>query len=79
MQKKKKSLLPQFDTATFCVYVHRSSLTLLVVQQEVAVLVAAGDGVGDAISVWVVGVDDGDQRVRTGVLAEEGLITDRGR
>lgn len=58
---------------------HRLSLTLLVVQQEVAVLVAASDGVRDGVSVRVVGVNDGDQRVWTGVLAQEGLITDRER
>lgn len=50
-------------------------LTLLLVQQEVAVLVAAGDGVRDAVPVRVVGVNDGDQRVRTGVLAQEGPVT----
>lgn len=52
----------------FCAYASPLSLTLLVVQQEVAVLVAASDGVRDAVAVRVVGVNDGDQRVRTGIL-----------
>lgn len=44
------------------------SLTLLVVKQEIAILIASSDGVGDAISVRVVGMNDGNQSVRTGIL-----------
>lgn len=47
---------------------HCISLTLLVVQQEVAVLIAASDSVRDGISVRIVGVNDGDQRVWTSIL-----------
>lgn len=50
-------------------FIHVFSLTLLVVQQEVAVLIAASDGVRNCVSVWVVGMNDGDQRVWTGILA----------
>ena len=71
--------LPSDGKTPSLAIVRHSPLTLLVVQQEVAVLVATGDGVGDAVSVRVVGVDDGHQRVWTGVLAEEGLVTGRGR
>lgn len=53
-------------------------LTLLVVQVEVAVFISASDRIRDAIPVWVVGVDDGDQRIRTSILTEEGLIPDGG-
>lgn len=52
------------------------SLTFLFVQQEVAVLIAASDCVGDSVPVRVVGVNDGDQRVRTGVLAQEGPVAE---
>lgn len=48
---------------TFCL-----NLTLLVVQVEVAVFISTGDRIRDAIPVWIVGVDDGDQRIRTSVL-----------
>lgn len=51
-------------------------LTLLFVQQEVAVLVATSDGVRDAVSVRVVGVNDGNQRVWTRLFTQEGLIAD---
>lgn len=49
--------------------------TFLLVQQEVAVLIAASDGVGDQVSVGVSGEDDGNQCVRSGVLTQEGLVT----
>lgn len=49
-------------------YIHVFFLTLLVVQQEVAVLIAASDGVRNGVSVRVVGVNDGDQRVWTSIL-----------
>lgn len=63
-----------------CTHTHTSinkdtcAHTLLLVQQEVAVLIAASDGIGDTISVWVVGEDDSDQRVGTSVLAQEGPV-----
>lgn len=49
-------------------YINVFFLTLLVVQQEVAVLIAASDGVRNGVSVRVVGVNDGDQRVWTSIL-----------
>lgn len=60
------------------VYVHvneESCHTLLVVQQEVAVLVASGDGVRNYISIGVIGMDNCNKCIWTGVLTEEGLIT----
>ena len=58
-------------------YIRVFFLTLLVVQQEVAVLIAASDGVRNGVSVRVVGVNDGDQRVWTSILTEKGLIADK--
>lgn len=52
-------------------------LTLLFVQQEVAVLVSASDGVRDAISVWVMSMNDGDQRIWTSIFTQEGLVPAR--
>lgn len=49
-------------------YINVFFLTLLVVQQEVAVLIAASDGVRNGVSVRVVGVNNGDQRVWTSIL-----------
>lgn len=52
-------------------------LTLLFVQQEVAVLVSTSDGVRDTVSIRVVSINDGDQRIWTSIFTQEGLIPDR--